>query len=122
MTPEHLQVLQRLCREYRINFGGEIIPEKWPEGHRIAFETVKKLGTKTFAEYMQDVTKHDTPGASDERPWKKELVNLVDKLVTSAARCSQRNESSWRMACEPLIFGRLSAEVVWSVSRLFPPF
>jgi hypothetical protein len=35
------------------------------------------------------------------------------QLTERAQRCKHRNESSWRFACEPLIFARLSAEVAW---------
>ncbi|KAJ9130775.1 hypothetical protein NKR23_g12027 [Pleurostoma richardsiae] len=47
-----------------------------------------------------------------ETPWKSNVKFLANNLVARAKRNVKRNESSWRMSCEPLIFARLSGEVV----------
>jgi hypothetical protein len=107
MTPEHLQFLQRMCKEFRIEFTGELAPGQWPEDHEETLTCIQELGRMQYDKYEVDNAKF---------PWKKETKDAADILVESAKRCSSRNESSWRLSCEPLIFSRLSAEVVWYVS------
>jgi hypothetical protein len=107
MTPELLKLLQNLCKEYRIDFVGEIDPKQWPECHKTTLASIQELGRRTFDTYA------DGTEELNEQPWRLQLKLVARKLVESAQRCQARNESSWRMACEPLIFNRLSTEVVW---------
>jgi hypothetical protein len=53
------------------------------------------------------------PNVTSDEPWKVQVISQAALLVEKSRRCKQRNESSWRFACEPLIFARLEAEVVW---------
>lgn len=52
------------------------------------------------------------PNVTSDEPWKIQVKSQAALLVERSRRCRQRNESSWRFACEPLVFARLEAEVV----------
>jgi hypothetical protein len=112
MTLEELTRLERLAREYRVDFIGELDSREWPENHKATLAHIQELGRNRFDSYATSTA------TIDEQPWKLEVKHEACRLVESARRCKRRNESSWRYACEPLIFARLKAEVVWQVIRL----
>ncbi|RYP66853.1 hypothetical protein DL771_007575 [Monosporascus sp. 5C6A] len=106
ISPQDLELLAALCKEYRIVFEGEVQPCEWPECHRTVLEHVTELGGKKFSSYAID------PSVTDDSPWKSEVKRLACNLVERAKRNRHRNESSWRISCEPFVFARLSGEVV----------
>jgi hypothetical protein len=103
----HWAHLEDLSTEYRIKFLGEIEPSQWPDSHRTILQNAKQLGGKTYDSYAT------LPGVEESEPWKVKIKYQAKLLVDTAGRCRQRNESSWRYACEPIIMGRLSSEVCW---------
>lgn len=109
ISPKDLKLLDTLSKEYRIVFKGDVQPREWPECHRTVLEQVSELGEKKFSSYAID------PSVTDAGPWKSDLKHLADNLVERANRNRQRNESSWRISCEPFVFARLSGEVAWYV-------
>lgn len=108
ISPHDLKVLDDLRKEYRVVFAGKLEPQKWPELHRPLMERVAALGSRTFSSYTVD-------SSAVNAPWKAEVKEQARKLVEIAKRNSYRNESTWRMSCEPLVLARLSSEVVWFV-------
>ncbi len=66
----------------------------------------KSYRTRIFDTYTSDA-------GSNDKPWTAEVRSLASRIQEQARRCSQRNESSWRFACEPVILGRISSEVCW---------
>ena len=107
ITQKDLENLQNLCKEYRLNFLGDVPEDAWPESHRTILQDVTKLGQTKSASYA---TAHDV---TDNEPWKLEVKQIALNLTERAKRSTQRNESSWRFACEPVVFARLSSEVAW---------
>lgn len=107
ISPKDLKLLDDLCKEYRIKFIGELPPDQWPESYKTVLQDVAKLGETKAASYATDSR------TNDNEPWKLEVKQLAFNLMERAKRSTQRNESSWRFACEPLIFARLSSEVAW---------
>lgn len=105
--PELLAHLEKLSREYRIDFAGDLSPSMWPKNHRKTLANAKKLGDNKYDTYAM------APEISQNEPWKLEVKSLAAVLVEKAHRCRHRNESTWRHACEPIILGRLSSEVCW---------
>lgn len=99
--------MEDLSTEYRIDFPGEVEPSQWPNCHRTTLEKVRQLGGNTYDVYAT------ASGVLESEPWKVKVKSMADFLVDTASRCRQRNESSWRHACEPIILGRLSSEVCW---------
>lgn len=100
---------EKHAREYRITFLEELSPPTWPDRHRATFEQVQRVAETKFDTYTID------PNTAENEPWRVEVKSMAKTLVEKARRCSQRNESNWRFACEPMILGRLSAEVCWYV-------
>lgn len=108
MSPDNLKALDELRKEYRVVFAGKLEPQQWPELHRPLMERVAALGGRTFSSYAVD-------SSALNAPWRVEVKQQARKLVEIAKRNSHRNESTWRMSCEPLVLARLSSEVVWFV-------
>ena len=108
ISPYDLKVLDDLRKEYRIVFAGKLEPQQWPELHRPLMERVAALRRRTFSSYTVD-------SSAVNAPWRAEVKEQARKLVGTAKRNSHRNESMWRMSCEPLVLARLSSEVVWFV-------
>lgn len=107
ISPKDLKTLDTLCKEYRINFVSDVPEAEWPASHKTIIQDVTKLGQTKSVSYA---TAHDI---TDNEPWKLEVKQLAFNLVERAKRSTQRNESSWRFACEPVVFARLSSEVAW---------
>lgn len=104
---EELARLHELSQKYRIEFSSDVSQVEHPECHDQTVNAVLELGSKTFNSYAIE-TRID-----DQEPWKVTAKSLATLLAEKARRCARRNESSWRFACEALIFARLSSEVLW---------
>ena len=109
LSSNDLRLIDTLSKEYRIVFAGDLQPQERPETHRSLLEHVAELGEKKFSSYAIDST------VTDNSPWKSEVKQIARSLAERAKRNKHRNESSWRLSCEPYIFARLSGEVVWYV-------
>lgn len=107
VSTETLEGLGLLAQEHRIKFAGDLPPSKWPRCHKSTLEGAKALGERKLDSYATE------SNVSSDEPWKVQVKSQAAILVEKSKRCRQRNESSWRFACEPLIFVRLEAEVVW---------
>ena len=112
LTPDEVRLREDLCRKYRIVFAGETRPSEWPDRHKRTLQQVCELGNRKYDTYT------DSPEQGDYEPWRAERKSMATVLTQIAARFHRRNESSWRHACEPIILGRLSAEVCWYA---YPP-
>lgn len=99
--------LTELSRVHRIVFDADSSRVQFHKSHEKSIEAVCKLSNKKYASYA------DVPGLDDSNPWKATAKSLAEMLTEKVDRCRQRNESSWRFACEPLVFARLSGDVVW---------
>ncbi|KAF4464248.1 hypothetical protein FALBO_8920 [Fusarium albosuccineum] len=104
-SQDSLQKLARLVRAYRIEFVHDLPQNEWPESLQKLRKHVFELGEKKFDSYAT------SPDSIHDEPWKLEVKSVAKKLAEKASRCVQRNESSWRAACEHVVFSRLSAEV-----------
>jgi len=91
-------------------FAGEVRPSAWPKRHKTMLEQLHELGNRKYDTYA------DSPEQADHEPWRAERKSLAEVLTQVAKRFHHRNESSWRHGCEPIILGRLSAEVCWQVN------
>ncbi|KAF4995714.1 hypothetical protein FDECE_12707 [Fusarium decemcellulare] len=105
VSPDSLQTLARLAREYRIEFINDLPVDEWPRSLRKIHGHVTDIGSKQFDSYAVGSQ------APCDEPWKLEVKSVAKNLVERACRCTQRNETSWRAACEHVVFSRLSAEV-----------
>lgn len=109
LKPKCRAALEKLRKEYGIVFGAKDNREaEWPKNHREVFEAIQELGQ---IEYERYAVKENNDAPTD--PWKLQAKRLATQLVGNAEDCIRRNEASWRFACEPLVFKRLSAEVAW---------
>lgn len=99
--------LETLCKKYRIEFAGEIPSADWPDRHRKTLANARQVSEYTYEAYATE------PHVTENNPWKIEVKQQAITLTEVVKRCQYRNESSWRHACEPIILGRLSAEVCW---------
>lgn len=106
-SPEGLATLARLAKKYRIEFSSELSRERFPERYHSVLDHVSQLGEAKFATYAVDEDQ------THDKPWKLEAKSQAKALYERAKLCTQRNESSWRGACEHLIFARMTAEVAW---------
>ncbi|SPO03228.1 uncharacterized protein DNG_05910 [Cephalotrichum gorgonifer] len=104
VSPETLERLERLCKTHRIEFISVLPRSQWPSSHTTIFADVAELGDTKFDQY--------TANAGDDEPWKAATKTQAGLLVEKVRRLRQRNESTWRLHCEPLVFARLEAEVV----------
>lgn len=107
VSTETLQRLDLLAKEHRIKFAGDLPSSKWPRCHKETLRCVTELGERKFDSFATG------PNVTSDEPWKAQVKFQAALLVERSRRCHQRNESSWRFACEPFIFNRLEAEVVW---------
>jgi len=105
----------RLAKEHRIEFFSDLPRSKWPTSHEDTLEAVKDLGQRTFEAYAVDSS------TDDSEPWKLDMKAQAVLLKEKARRQQHRNESSWRHACEHIVFARLEAEVAWYVYSSHPP-
>ncbi|KAF3940404.1 hypothetical protein ABW19_dt0203441 [Dactylella cylindrospora] len=107
LTGQTHQKFSQLGKSHGIEFVGELPEEEWPTNHRNVFESLEKLKGTKYNTYAVN-----QPGDSvDTDLWKRKTKTLATKLVTEAKDCISRNEATWRLACEPLVFSRLNSEV-----------
>lgn len=104
---EELARLYELSRQYRVEFVADVSQVDYPRSYERIVQTLLELGSKKFDSYAIE------PQIEEQEPWKATAKALATLLAEKARRCARRNESSWRFACEPLIFARLSGDVVW---------
>jgi hypothetical protein len=97
-----------LRKRYGIEFIDELPRERWPDSHKEVFEAVEKLRGFEYEKYPLEKTV-DLAAA----PWKQDAKNQALKLVERAKVCVGRNECTWRLACEPVVFNRFAAEIAW---------
>ena len=83
---------------------------QWPSSHRSVFEAIEKLNGFTYDTYRVCPTGNNTRVTA---LWKVDTIRRVRKLVEKAKDLVARNEATWRLACEPLVFSRLSSELAW---------
>ena len=107
IRPEHRPAFERLRKEHHIHFVGPISSERWPENHRNVFESIEKLKQFRYATYA---TTQEIGGGFD---WKGKAKEHARRLSEKADDCVSRNEATWRFACEPLVFSRLTSEIAW---------
>ena len=107
LSPEALRKMTRLVKDYHIEFLNDLSREEWPNCHVDLKQAISKLGSTRFETYAIDSQ------AMSEMPWKLEIKTTAKEIVERAVSCTQRNETTWRMTCEHIIFSRMSAEVAW---------
>ncbi|KAK6542678.1 hypothetical protein TWF694_006622 [Orbilia ellipsospora] len=105
---EHRPVFERLRREYNIIFRDQLPSNEWPDSHRNVFEAIEKLKEYKYSTYL---IPEEFGSNLDPSPWKIEAKNQAKRLTEKARDCTSRNEATWRYACEPLVFSRLTSEV-----------
>ncbi|KAH6842680.1 hypothetical protein B0I37DRAFT_382547 [Chaetomium sp. MPI-CAGE-AT-0009] len=98
-------VFERLRKEYGIVFIDQLPQAQWPGNHRDVFESIEKLKGFKYSTYATDTA------SQDDIPWKAEAKRQARKLVEKSKDLVARNEATWRLACEPLVFSRLASEV-----------
>lgn len=108
LSTETLKLLESLSKEYRIHFLAGQAQDRWPVFHQDSVKAVTELGQVRFDDYAANAA-----AVEDQQPWKTRAKELAKLLVEKAERCTERNESTWRFACEPLVFSRMSGEVAW---------
>ncbi|CRG87257.1 hypothetical protein PISL3812_04274 [Talaromyces islandicus] len=111
LSKENRLIFERRRREYGIVFIDSLPPREWPAAHAEVFKAIAKIQEYKYSQY--DAMQNEEAGA----PWKGQAKWHTRKLVEKARLCVARNESTWRFACEPLVFSRLSAEVACKACR-----
>jgi hypothetical protein len=109
-TKENRRVFESVRRSHDIVFEHDLPRDSWPPNHRQVFESIQKLKTFNYDSYAA----HEGVGVSTI-PWKSEAKIQAKKLIEKAKDCVGRNEATWRLACEPLVFSRFNAEVAWYI-------
>ncbi len=100
-------VFERLRKEYNILLIDQLPQRRWPDNHREVFEAIEKVKSFKYSTYATATTDHD------DTPWKAEAKRQARKLAEKSRDLVARNEATWRLACEPLVFSRLASEVAW---------
>ena len=110
MTPDQLETLRQLCREYRITFNGRKSPREWPPAHYGSFTNIKTLGSSQYTGHAES-----KESRSKDEPWVARNLEQADRVVEIAEPCQRerRNEAGWRFALEPEIFSRFKFEAAW---------
>lgn len=102
------QVLfERRRKEHNIVFVEDLKQCHRPAKHAKVFESIDRIKEISYQSYACE--------DSEQEPWKKEAKSQARKLAEKAHDCIARNEPTWRLACEPLVFSRLTSEVAWYV-------
>jgi len=104
VSAETLEQLERLCKVYKIEFIDNLPHSQWPTRLQRIQSDVADLGTRKFDEYATSPTSAE---------WKLKAKAVAEHLVSEVRRQRQRNESTWRHACEPIVFARMKLEVAW---------
>lgn len=104
---EFRPAFERLRKQHGIIFTDALSPEEWPDNHRGIFEAIEKLRQFKYSTYATAEESEDT---FDSKSKAKEHAR---KLSEKTKDCVSRNEATWRFACEPLVFSRLTSEIAW---------
>ncbi len=91
-----------------IEFLDDLPSSEWPSCHRKTIEEIRDLGQRKFESYVPEIDDVD-----DTEPWKLRVKYQAELLAQKVQRQRYRNESSWRYACEHIVFARMEAEVAW---------
>lgn len=105
--------MRRLMAKYKIEFLGpvESLEElNQPSSHRTIVSHVQQLGSTRFSQFHETITVD-----SDERPWRGQIRNRVQRIVKLANVClkGRKNELGWRLTLESEIMARFTVEVTW---------
>lgn len=110
VKPQHRPVFEKVRKECNIVFADECRREQWPADHRSVFEAIEKLKSFTYDTYRVRLTDDSIKTTA---AWQVDTMRRARKLVEKAKDLVSRNEATWRLACEPLVFDRLSSELAW---------
>lgn len=110
MAPDQKEEYRILIKEYRIHFDGPVGEDKWPAGHRKAFDNIRKLGRTEFAQYRESIS-----ADSEFHPWREQTKRRAERIADLARLCrdGRRNEAGWRLLLESEILVRFTIEVAW---------
>ncbi|KAL6888039.1 hypothetical protein GGI43DRAFT_425928 [Trichoderma evansii] len=103
---------ENLRRKCDIKVIDDLPRDSWPQSQHDIFRSIKQLANIKYDEY--DV--QQDPDRSTA-PWKQEAKSQARRLIEKAKDCVCRNEATWRFACEPLVFSRLTAEIACTICR-----
>ncbi|KAI0410430.1 hypothetical protein F5X98DRAFT_110561 [Xylaria grammica] len=98
---------EKLVKEHGIEFLADVPRSKWPSSHKSTLDAIIDLGQRKFDSYGLG----NAGDTDDIEPWKLHIKDQVVLLTEKVKRQRKRNESTWRSACEPIVFARLEAEV-----------
>ncbi|KAK6446046.1 hypothetical protein FP744_10002295 [Trichoderma asperellum] len=107
-TKEKREAYEKLRKKYGIEFIDDLPGNSWPEPHREIFQSIKELANIKYDEY---VAQQNSDGFTAF--WRQESKSRARRLIEKAKDCVDRNEATWRFACEPLVFSRFTAEIAW---------
>ncbi|KAL2832932.1 hypothetical protein BDW59DRAFT_157081 [Aspergillus cavernicola] len=107
--PKNNRILfERRRKEHNIVFKDALPPSSRPINHANVFEAIDQIKRVSYQSYGNADNGRD---AHNTTPWRVEAKIHARRLAGKAHDCVARNESTWRLACEPLVFSRLSSEV-----------
>ncbi|KAL2837237.1 hypothetical protein BJY01DRAFT_237950 [Aspergillus pseudoustus] len=106
MADDHLRMLRRLMKRYRIQFRPP--SNEVPGTHADTFNNIKRLGAYEFNAYSASVSIW-----SSKEPCKEQMKARVEWLCQRAERLfgQERNEAGWRFGLENHILGHFLVEV-----------
>ncbi|KAI0971524.1 hypothetical protein F4678DRAFT_87341 [Xylaria arbuscula] len=110
---EHRPIFESLRKSHHIVFTDTLAPKDWPANHRNIFESIEKIKQFKYNTYSIQ----DDQAGLDTQPWRRDAKGQARKLTEKVPDCLARNEATWRLACEPLIFSRLTAEIACKTCR-----
>jgi hypothetical protein len=111
MAPRRAQLkpeaVQKLIKEYNINFEGISPPSEWPAQYAEVFRIIYDIKNLAYEEYEPNGRRTTLAVA--------EMKDRVAKLNRIARSCldQRENEATWRGLTEPQIVFRFDAEVKW---------
>ncbi|KAH6614659.1 hypothetical protein B0J18DRAFT_439869 [Chaetomium sp. MPI-SDFR-AT-0129] len=114
VKPQHRPVFEKVRKECNIIFADECRRGEWPAGHRSVFEAIERLKSFTYDTYRVGPTDDNLKTTA---AWKVDTMRRARKLGEKARDLVARNEATWRLACEPLVFDRLNAEIACTICR-----
>ncbi|KAK5988389.1 hypothetical protein PT974_12543 [Cladobotryum mycophilum] len=114
MKKENRSIFDKLRRQYGIFIRDDLPDTEWPPEIQEELLAIKKVTTYKYSTYSAC---RDNGGDADATPWRELAKTQAEKLTEKAKDCVDRNEATWRFACEPLVFSRLSAEVACTLCR-----
>ncbi|CAI6071074.1 unnamed protein product [Clonostachys chloroleuca] len=111
LSRKNHEIFDKIRRRKGIVFSPELTSEQWPEGHRSVLEAIETAKSYRYSTYQASQDETTT------KPWKIDAKRQAKKLVAKSKDCVSRNEATWRLACESLVFSRLAAEVACQTCR-----